>query len=96
MKEVVAPRAEPLEAVDLAGTPLTLDDEGEGIGGEARRMGRAGRSVDDRALVQNRHILLTIVRAVMQVHGAFDLVHQFVAGIDVKLAAIVAALGDER
>lgn len=36
VEQGVTPGAEPLEAVDLAGAPLALDDEGEGIGGKAR------------------------------------------------------------
>src|SRR5262245_28174612 len=96
VQERVAPRAEPLEAIHLAGPPLPLDDEGVGVAGKARGVRRAGGRVDDRALLDHGDLLRALGRPVVEAHRAGDLVHELVARVDVELAAVVAAARHER
>src|SRR4029453_18744795 len=88
--------AVPGEAVAFVGPPLSLEHEGEPVGGEARGMGRASGAVDDLALADLRDLLVALGRPVVQVHIALDHVHDLVARITVELAAELATPRDER
>src|SRR6185437_2432086 len=95
MQEVVAVLAIPVELVDLAGVPLALDDQREGIGRETRRMRDAGRHPVRRTFGDNGDLFLALWSAVMKVHRPLDHIGDFVAAVDVEFAAIFASAGDE-
>ena len=96
VQEAVAFRAEPLEAVDLARPAPAFLDQQEGVGREARRMRDQRRGVDRLARLQNLDGFLPVRVAVVQVHLARDHVHDLGARVDVELAAVFAAAGDEE
>src|SRR5437879_13186328 len=83
--------AVPGEAILLLLAPLALEDQHGGIGGEPRRMRCPRRAVDDLALADHRHLLVTFGRAAVEVHVALDHEHDLVAAIAVELATVLAA-----
>ena len=85
--------AVPLEAVELAGAARALDDQAHGVGGAPRRVRHVGRQQEDLAFA-DRH-----VHALAVLHGgerdaAFELVEEFLARVDVEIAAGVRAAHD--
>ena len=95
MQQSVAFAAVPVKAIDFAFPPLSLRDERERIGRKTRRVGRAGGSVDERAFGNDRDLFLSLRGPVVEIHLTLNHVHRLVARVDVKLAAVFAAAGDE-
>src|SRR5262249_33166109 len=96
VQESVALPAVPVEAIDFAFAPLALRDKREGVGGKARRVRDAGRSIDDGAFGNHRDFLFTLWSSIVKIHLTLYHVHRLVARVDVKLAPVFATAGDEN
>src|SRR3984957_12563545 len=75
MERRVAARAEPLEAVDLAGAAPALDHQEIGVRPESGRVRGAGGGVDGRSFRHYRDLFLALGRTIMQPHLALDREH---------------------